>query len=314
MDAGVQLVRSHRTSTKVAAVLKKRIQTTNEKFARRVNEATAGQHVDPHATMVASMDPRNWYSYATDATQRAVLFRDTLWQRGNNFIENTARGLKPVLHFGYEIVLDGRTFERPVNSALLRITPPVGVTVDPALRPYLIIDPRAGHGPGIGGFKDDSQADFALRAGHPVYFVIFFRDPEPGRTLLDVCLAEQVFVKKVRELHPDSSTPAIIGIWQGGWTAMMLAASGPTIPDQSSSKAHRGPTGAAHGAKVRAATRCAMPAACSAGHGSHPSRPIWATAGRMARMSFTGVGLISAIPETLHAWMRRCDIQGPHDS
>ena len=45
----------------------------------------------------------------------------------------------------------------------------------------------------------------ALRAGHPVYFVIFFRDPEPGQTLLDVCNAEQLFVKKVRALHPKSA-------------------------------------------------------------------------------------------------------------
>ena len=94
------------------------------------------------------MDPRSWYSYAVDATQRSILFWDTLRQRGNNFIENTAQGLKPVLHFDYETVLDGRSFERPVNYALLRITPPAGVTVDPRRRPYIIIDPRAGHGPG----------------------------------------------------------------------------------------------------------------------------------------------------------------------
>jgi len=89
------------------------------------------------------------------------------------------------------MILDGRTFERPVNYALLKIKPPQEVTVDPAKRPYIIIDPRAGHGPGIGGFKDDSQVGVALRAGHPVYFVIFFRDPEPGQTMLDVCAAEQ---------------------------------------------------------------------------------------------------------------------------
>ena len=76
--------------------------------------------------------------------------------------------------------------------------------MDPRRRPYIIIDPRGGHGPGIGGFKDDSQVGVALRAGHPVYFVIFFRDPEPGQTLLDVCAAEREFVHKVRALHPDS--------------------------------------------------------------------------------------------------------------
>ena len=109
----------------------------------------------------------------------------------------------------------------------MRIVPPEGVTVDPKRRPYVIIDPRAGHGPGIGGFKDDSQVGVALREGHPVYFVIFFRDPEPGQTLLDVCEAEQQFVKKVRELHPASAKPAIVGNCQGGWAAMMLAAADP---------------------------------------------------------------------------------------
>ena len=112
-------------------------------------------------------------------------------QRGNNFVEHTQAGLPPVLHFDYETVVDGRTLERPVNYALVRIVPPEGVTVDPKRRPYIIIDPRAGHGPGIGGFKDDSQVGVALREGHPVYFVIFFRDPEPGQTLLDVCEAEK---------------------------------------------------------------------------------------------------------------------------
>jgi pimeloyl-ACP methyl ester carboxylesterase len=60
-----------------------------------------------------------------------------------------------------------------------------------------------------------------------VYFVIFFRDPEPGQTLLDVCAAERDFVRKVRELHPASPKPAIVGNCQGGWAAMMLAASDP---------------------------------------------------------------------------------------
>jgi len=171
------------------------------------------------------MNPASWYGYAVDATQRSVLFWHTLWQRGNNFIEHTAEGLKPVLHFEYETVLDGRSFDRPVNYALVSITPPEGVTVDAKRRPYVIIDPRAGHGPGIGGFKDDSQVGVALREGHPVYFVIFFRDPEPGQTMIDVCEAERTFVHAVRELHPDSPKPAIVGNCQGGWAAMMLAAS-----------------------------------------------------------------------------------------
>jgi len=125
------------------------------------------------------------------------------------------------------MVLDARTFARPVNYALVRIVPPDGVTIDSRRRPYVIIDPRAGHGPGIGGFKDDSQVGVALRDGHPVYFVIFFPQPEPGQTLLDVCEAEKQFVHRVRELHPQSAKPAIIGNCQGGWAAMMLAAADP---------------------------------------------------------------------------------------
>ena len=84
-----------------------------------------------------------------------------------------------MLHFDHETVRDGRTFERPVNYAVLRIVPPNGITVDAGRRPYGIIDPRGGHGPGIGGFKDESQVGVALRAGHPVYFVVFFPRPEP---------------------------------------------------------------------------------------------------------------------------------------
>jgi pimeloyl-ACP methyl ester carboxylesterase len=227
MDAGTQLARSHEIGAKVALIAQKRFQAANEKFSSRARRAGDGQGDGLPAAMAGSMNPVNWYGYAVDAMQRSILFWDTLRQRGNNFLENAAQGLKPVLHFDYDIVADGRGFDRPVNYALLRIRPPEGVTVDPGQRPYVIIDPRAGHGPGIGGFKDDSQVGVALRAGHPVYFVIFFRDPEPGQTLFDVCQAERIFVQKVRALHPAAPKPAIIGNCQGGWAAMMLAASGP---------------------------------------------------------------------------------------
>ncbi|MDN3919267.1 DUF3141 domain-containing protein [Roseateles violae] len=221
MDAAARLARSQQVGAKLVTVFNKRMQAANDKFSRRVNTAFAG------ADGSAPADAQDWIAYAVDAAQRAILFWDTLKQRGDHFVENSTQGFKPVLHFDSEMVLDGRGFERPVNYALLRITPPAGVRVDARRRPYLIIDPRAGHGPGIGGFKDDSQVGVALRAGHPVYFVIFFRDPEPGQTLLDVCAAEQRFVKKVRELHPRSAKPALIGNCQGGWAAMMLAASDP---------------------------------------------------------------------------------------
>jgi pimeloyl-ACP methyl ester carboxylesterase len=172
---------------------------------------------------------QGWTSYAADCVQRSVLFWDTLRQRGNNFLEHERAGKPPLLVFDYEIIVDGRKLGRPVNYALVRITPPPGVTIDETKRPFIIVDPRAGHGPGIGGFKQDSQVGVALKAGHPVYFVIFFARPEPGQTLPDVCEAEAQFVQAVADRHPHSPKPAVVGNCQGGWSAMLLAASHPDI-------------------------------------------------------------------------------------
>jgi len=220
MDIGEKLSRSTDISERITRVLQHRLQTATVRFQERVQKAAQG--MQPAAAAGSA-----WPQYLIDCAQRAVIFWDTLRQRGNNYLEHEQKGQPPVLHFEHEMVLDGRTLQKPVNYALLRIIPPQGVSVDPLRRPYIVIDPRGGHGPGIGGFKDDSQVGVALRAGHPVYFVMFFRDPEPGQTLLDVCAAEREFVHKVRALHPDSSKPAIIGNCQAGWAAMMLAASEP---------------------------------------------------------------------------------------
>ena len=225
MDTGKKLARSQDIAAKVQVVFQKRARIAQERFGERVRKAFADNaKTGPNTPWAAWTD---WFDYSIDFAQRSILFWDTLRQRGNDFVERTAQGLPPVLHFDYEIVLDARKFARAVNYALVRIVPPEGVTVDPKRRPYVVIDPRAGHGPGIGGFKDDSQVGVALREGHPVYFVIFFPQPEPGQTLLDVCDAERQFVERVRELHPESPKPAIVGNCQGGWAAMMLAAANP---------------------------------------------------------------------------------------
>jgi pimeloyl-ACP methyl ester carboxylesterase len=217
-----------RTSEKVKRLFERRVETAQDRFDSRV-ELAYEKHLAPLAKtpMTPSDFWTQWIQYTTDAAQRSTLFWNTLRQRGNEFLENEAAGKPPALHFEYEIVFDARTFERPVNYALVRIIPPQGVIIDSKRRPYIIVDPRAGHGPGIGGFKDDSEAGVALRDGHPVYFVIFFPTPEPGQTLLDVCAAERIFVRKVRDLHPKSPKPVLIGNCQGGWASMMVAASEP---------------------------------------------------------------------------------------
>ena len=163
------------------------------------------------------------------ASSAALLFWDTLRQRGNNFLAHELAGKPPLLAFDYEMIVDGRELARPVNYALVRIVPPKGIIIDEAKRPFIIVDPRAGHGPGIGGFKQDSQVGVALKAGHPVYFVIFFARPEPGQTWSTSARPRAQFVEAVADRHPDSPKPALVGNCQGGWATMLLAASRPEI-------------------------------------------------------------------------------------
>lgn len=54
-------------------------------------------------------------AYGIDFAQRSVLFRDTLRERGNAFVERERVGKTPLLHLDYETVLDGRTLAPPVN-------------------------------------------------------------------------------------------------------------------------------------------------------------------------------------------------------
>ena len=170
----------------------------------------------------------NFASYVIDSWQRSILYADVMRRRGNDFIEHYQAGKPPVLVFEYEVVMDGADLPRPCNYLLLRIKPDPEVPTDPKKRPFVIFDPRAGHGPGIGGSKEASQVGVALRAGHPVYFVSFRPDPVPHQMIGDIAHAEWHFLEKVRALHPDCSTkPAIVGNCQAGWAIMMLSAYDP---------------------------------------------------------------------------------------
>ena len=168
--------------------------------------------------------------YMVDAAQRTTLFWDVMRQRGNQYREHLAQVAPHVLSYAAELVIDGRNLARPVNYALVRIVPPKGVDIDPARRPFVVVDPRAGHGPGIGGFKADSEIGVALNAGHPCYFVGFLPEPVPGQTIEDIARAEAVFLEKVIALHPKADgKPCVIGNCQAGWAVMMLAAIRPEL-------------------------------------------------------------------------------------
>jgi pimeloyl-ACP methyl ester carboxylesterase len=209
----------------------------------------------------------NWLTdareYGIDTAQRTILFWDIMRQRGNIYLDHRAKGQPPVLVFDYETILDGRDVARPVNYSLVQIIDRRGTKPDRRLtapppnreiadkrgtqpdrrdqpkgligeafeanRPVLIIDPRAGHGPGIGGSKQDSQIGMALNAGHPVYFLVFSIFPEPNQTLADVWRAEIRFLEEIRRRHPEAPKPALIGNCQGGWAAALIGAERPDI-------------------------------------------------------------------------------------
>ena len=168
--------------------------------------------------------------YAIDSAQRTMLFWDVLRQRSDQYYAQKAKAVPHVLSFEVELVLDARTFARPVNYGLVRVKPPEGMAIDLKKRPFVVVDPRAGHGPGIGGFKADSELGVAMRAGHPCYFVGFSPDPMPGQTIEDIMRAEAVFLEKVIALHPDAEgKPCVIGNCQAGWAVMMVAATRPEL-------------------------------------------------------------------------------------
>ncbi|HEY2529730.1 MAG TPA: DUF3141 domain-containing protein [Xanthobacteraceae bacterium] len=183
---------------------------------------------DAGAASLGLFDPA--VEYIVDAAQRGVLFWDIMRQRGNQYREHVAKTAPNVLDYEAELIVDGRRLERPVNYGLVRVVPPPGALIDNCRRPFVVVDPRAGHGPGIGGFKADSEIGVAFKAGHPCYFVGFLPEPMPGQTIEDIVRAEAIFLEKVIALHPQADgKPCVIGNCQAGWAVMMLAALRPEL-------------------------------------------------------------------------------------
>src|ERR1700756_4741616 len=168
--------------------------------------------------------------YMVDAGQRSMLFLDVMRQRSDQYREHVAQTAPHVLSYAAELIMDGRKLDEPVNYALVRIIPPKGIEIDLKRRPFIVVDPRAGHGPGIGGFKADSEIGVAMKASHPCYFVGFTPEPVPGQTIEDIARAEGVFLEKVIALHPEADgKPCVIGNCQAGWAVMILAALRPEL-------------------------------------------------------------------------------------
>ena len=216
--------------------------TTQHAKTKRAPTATKAARPSPASAISAPVDrvvakaqaatdttASTWgdaWRYYIDSLQRGVLCLDVLRERGDNMLALERAGQPPLLDFEHQRVLDARTFDKPVNYELLRITrcgPTHASDFERQdLRPVLVIDPRAGHGPGIGGFKHDSEVGVALHQGHPTYFASFFPEPCPGQTLSDVIHALRAFVEEIRRRH--GVAPVLYGNCQGGWAVALLAA------------------------------------------------------------------------------------------
>jgi hypothetical protein len=197
------------------------------RMAGRSKENRAGRVSENVST---ELDFNSINAYLQDAQQRSALFLETMLERGNNYIEHLEQGTPPLLKFNHETVLDGRDLSEPCNYALLHLLPPADLPVNPQLRPVVVVDPRAGHGPGIGGFKYDSEVGRAMHAGHPVYFITFRPEPQENQTLMTVMDAQAHFLLEVIRRHPQSrARPVVIGNCQAGWAMMALDAQRPEL-------------------------------------------------------------------------------------
>ena len=121
------------------------------------------------------------WDYWVDAWQRSVLYLDVMRRRGNQYHEHMAEKAPHVLSFTGELVADGRKLERPVNYGLVRIDPLEDVPVDPKKRPFVVVDPRAGHGPGIGGLKPTARSASPCAPAIPATSSASCRSPCPAR-------------------------------------------------------------------------------------------------------------------------------------
>ncbi len=165
--------------------------------------------------------------YWLDAWWRALATADTLRERAANMAAHEAAGMPPLLHFESESVVSGQDLDPPSNYRLLRVTRCGTDALEKHVRkgaaPVLVVDPRAGHGPGIGGFKRDSEVGMALLEGHPVYFVAFDPEPLEGQTMGAVVQTLAAFIDIVAKRHRGKA-PIVYGNCQGGW-AVTLALS-----------------------------------------------------------------------------------------
>ena len=168
--------------------------------------------------------------YMVDAAQRSVLFWDVMRQRGNQYREHLAETAPHVLDYEVELLVDGRTLDRPVNYCLVRVVPPSGVEIDPRRRPFVIVDPRAGHGPGSAGSRPTAKSAWRSKPGIPAISSVSCRSPCRARPSATSRAPRRSSSKRSSPCIPrPTASPASIGNCQAGWAIMMLAAIRPEL-------------------------------------------------------------------------------------
>ena len=230
-DTLKQSAEAARTVSDLSALHLQKLSSTIRQDSKKIEHLV--EHAKEETQVLKSATLSDWLqmytAYVRDSVQRQALVFDALRKRGNVYTDHIDSGMPPVLDFQYDVIVDGKDLSPPVNYLLLKIAPPTGIVIDPERAPVLIIDPRAGHGAGIGGFKPDSQVGDAFDDGHQVYFCAFRPMPEPSQTIAHVRDAEIFFLGKIAEEHPQSPKPILVGNCQGGWAAMLVAAKSPEL-------------------------------------------------------------------------------------
>ena len=191
----------------------------------------------------------------------------------------SGQGSPPVLHFDYETMVDGRTFERPVNYALVahHAAGRRRRSIRSAGRTSSSIRARATARASAASRTTRRSASRCAPATRCTSSSSS-RSRSPGRRCSTCAPPSSSSCARCASLHPDSPKPAIVGNCQGGWAAMMLAAADPD--DTGPIVINGAPMSYWGGAwrKARATTRCATPAGCSAASWLASFAPTSATA------------------------------------
>lgn len=176
-----------------------------------------------------SINVNDIQEYWRDFFERSILFMDVMRLRGNDMVTMTTVTSANVLMSPIEKIMEGASFATPINYWLARVIPPPELPTDNTKRPYVVQDPRAGRGPGIAGFKKDSEIGAALEHGHPVYFIGFDAEPIGEQSYQDVIRGQVKFYQEVARLHPNSPKLCAIGNCAAGYLTMFSSMQEPEL-------------------------------------------------------------------------------------